>query len=189
MSVVTAVNKNDKIFIASDTLESFGDIEYGSDSVHSQKVYKCGVNFVGTTGWGVYGNLVKTFFQESRLKNQKYDSESRIFQLFFDFWKFLKEELHLVNDQAQDDDQPFGQFDSKFIFANNSGIYCVTSNLSVVKFKKFLSIGIGQEVALGALEALYPLDLNCREIAEKSVRIANKYVSGCGSKVQVFEVN
>ena len=73
-----------------------------------------------------------------------------MFAFFITFWRQLHKRYQFVNDQVADEDDPspFADLDSSFLVANRTGIYYVSSNISVMAFKKYYAIGSGASYAL-----------------------------------------
>ena len=187
MSIVVAVRKNNALVMAADTLTCFSeDEQVPPDNASAEKIMRIGHSVVGGAGWGLYDDIFRDFL--AGREPPGLDSEGSIFSFFLELWKALHEKYTFVNDQAHDKDSPFGDLDSSFLIANRTGIYRVSSDLSVSRFKQYCSTGSGSEYALGAVHALYHSSATAREIAEEAVRAAIAFNVFCGGTVQVLEI-
>ena len=116
------------------------------------------------------------------------DAEMSIFAFFLDVWKALHDGYPFVNDQPQTRDTPFGDLDSTFIVANASGIYKISHDMDVCRFRQYFAIGSGAEYALGALHVLYETHDDAAEIARTAVHTTCQFDVHCGGEIDVLEV-
>lgn len=188
MSAIVAIQKNGQTVMASDSLICFGGTTIRDEENHSDpKVTKIGKTFCGMAGWGKYGNILTAHLKET--KNVKLTNEHDIFLFFHTLWGELHEKYGLVNEQCDDQtDSPFGELDSSFLLANSSGIYYVSSHMSVTKFHKYFAVGSGQDVCLGAIHALYDLDFPAEKIATAAIHAAVSLEQHCGGRVNLFTI-
>lgn len=75
------------------------------------------------------------------------------------------------------------------IVANSSGIYRVESDRAVYKHLRFAAVGGGDAFAIGALEALYPLDYSAEEIARQALKVSNKLDAGAGKEIIIEKIS
>lgn len=80
---------------------------------------------------------------------------------------------------------------TSILIAAKSGIYSVDDYLNVSEFDNFYMIGGGFDLALGAMEALYP-KVKSRETLKNSIieaiGIACRHNVGCGLPIHIAEV-
>lgn len=187
MSIVVAVRKDERIVLAADTQSNFGSSRMTPDNHRAAKLHRVGTAWIGATGWGLYENLLQDHLAKRasvRLRDQR-----DIFTFFLGFWKALRKDYNLVNDQAvKDRESPFGDLDASFLVVNRQGIFCVESDLSVTRFERYFAIGSGGDFALGALHALAGTDLDAEELARRAVRAAIDLDSRCGGEIDVVRV-
>ncbi len=183
MSIVVAVQKDGLIALASDSLSVFGSHrEDQTNIINNQKIVSVGSSYLGYTGWGLYGNILSHYLKKQKTPPRLTD-EHAIFSFFLKFMKDLRDRYNLVNDQANSEKDPFADLDSCFIIANRSGIYGVSSNLSVCQYRTFHAIGSGCDYAFGALHATYDQELPVEAIARCAVEAAIRFDSDCGGEV------
>jgi ATP-dependent HslUV protease subunit HslV len=189
MSVVVAVQKGRTIAIAADTQESFGDRRVLRPDHAISKIAKIGSSFLGQTGWGLYENILADYV--AKVGTPRLRSEREIFSFFNRFWKRMRREYSFVNDQSGGEDKsPFADLDSAFLVVNANGIFHVTGQMAVSRFKRFDAIGSGGNYALGALHAIYdgPSQLRAEEIARRACDAAVHFDLSCGGEQDVFTV-
>tara|TARA_R110000868_G_scaffold318028_1_gene578812 strand:+ start:25129 stop:25695 length:567 start_codon:yes stop_codon:yes gene_type:complete len=188
MSIAVAVKKADQIVLATDSLVSFGASQVSASNYQTDKMMRVGDSMVASTGWALYDNLLHDYLM--RLETPPvFDNEAVIFRFFNQFWKKIKEDYSYVNDQCDDKNSPFADLDANFLIVNNQGIFSVSSNLHVVKFEQFYTVGSGGEYAMGALQTIYNGNLDAQTIAKKAVETAIALDTGCGGKINVHIIN
>lgn len=89
---------------------------------------------------------------------------------------------------TEDSDDEFESSQHEYLVANPHEIFGVYALRSVQEYSKFYSFGSGYELALGALEILFDLDLTAEEIARKAVEAAAKFNDGTGLPVEVHSI-
>ena len=187
MSIVIAINKNDRILMAADTLTCFGDSEQSPTSnCRTPKIYRFGSSILGATGWAVYDDILSDYVKRKEMPELL--GKEAIFSFFLELWKELHEHYPFVNDQAQSKDTPFGDLDTSFLFANRAGIFKVSSDLGVTPFQQYYAIGSGSEYALGAIYNLYDALPDPVEIAKFAVHTACQFDVHCGGEIDILEV-
>jgi len=187
MSVAVAVSKGRTIAIAADTQENFGDRRVLRDDHGSSKIMKVGSSYVAQTGWGLYENILVDYL--AKAGTPRFRDEREIFTFFNKFWKRMRKDYSFVNDQpVEDDKSPFADLDASFLIVNGGGIFHVTGQMSITRFKRFDAIGSGGPYALGALQALYDEKLDAPEIARRAAASAVHFDVSCGGELDLFTV-
>jgi ATP-dependent protease HslVU (ClpYQ) peptidase subunit len=181
MSIVVAVQKNRDLVMASDSLQSFGDMAVPDGNCLEKKIRKVGDSLLGSTGWSLYENIFDDVVR--RRRNIVLGSKAQIFSFFMKLWKDLHSAYTLVNDQCDDRDSPFGDLDSSFMVMNNHGIFHVASDMGISKFEKYYAIGSGGVFSLGALHALYDSELDAEALARRAVEAAIAFDVHCGGDI------
>ncbi|MEO1341218.1 MAG: hypothetical protein AAFR62_03845 [Cyanobacteria bacterium J06629_2] len=186
MTIITAVQKNNEIAIACDTLvtRNGGAIksmaEYQADA---SKLLHFGDSILGFTG----SYAVKQIFTDLLRRNEptSLKSSGEIFRWLLSNQASLKSEYFMKTDNGNDKRQPT---ESQWLYAllvNAHGIFVITAYREVSEFSKFWAIGSGDRFALGALEVLYDLDLTAAEIAKKAALVATKFHPECAEPIIV----
>lgn len=187
MSVAVAVQKGRTIVVAADTQENFGDRRVLRGDHSSSKIMKVGGSYIAQTGWGLYENILGDYLVKAG--TPRFRNEREIFVFFNRFWKRMRKDYSFVNDQPlQDDKSPFADLDASFLIVNPGGIFHVTGQMSVTRFKRFDAIGSGGPYALGALHALYDSESDAEEIARRACAAALHLDISCGGALDVFTV-
>ena len=173
--------------MAADTQTNFGSLRSLTDNHRALKIKKIGAAYVGTTGWGVYDNILDDFPEGTKLP--PLTTRKSIFRFFMRLWKSLHERYSLVNDQCDDHtDSPFGDLDASFIIANALGIFHVSSDMSVTQFEKYYAVGSGADFSLGALYVLYDEVPDAVTLATRAVEAAIALNNTCGGEIEVRRV-
>jgi ATP-dependent protease HslVU (ClpYQ) peptidase subunit len=144
---------------------------------------KVGDVYLGVTGWSVYDNILDDYLEGKPVP--ALDTATSIYRFFLDLWQVMHDRYAFVRDQRDDDDFPFGDLDASFIIQCATGIYLVSSNLTVTRFDRYYAIGSGSSYSLGALHALYASDRSASEIAHEAVAAGIAFDSQCGGDVVV----
>ncbi len=172
--------------MASDTRVTYGGEIIPGDNLVVDKVISAGGSYIGSSGWGVYDNILSDYLSDKSAP--ELGSEQSIFAFFMDLWRDLHKRYPFVNDQSGDKDSPFGDLDAKFLIANAAGIFLVSSNMSVRRFNKYYAIGSGSSYSMGAMHVLYDGDLNAEAIAGRAVAAAIAFDNDCGGEIRVRRV-
>jgi ATP-dependent protease HslVU (ClpYQ) peptidase subunit len=187
MSIALAIEKNGELILAADTLTSFGHTKVPPVLHAAEKIRRVGANFLATTGWGLYENILDDVI--ARRKNIRFGSREQIFDFFLRLWNDLHKKYSFVNDQIDEKEAgPFGNLDSTFIIAGRAGIFYVGPDMSVTKVKHYFAIGSGAQFALGALHGLFDSKLDAEAIARRAVESAIAFDTYCGGEVQIHRV-
>jgi ATP-dependent HslUV protease subunit HslV len=183
MSVIVAVRKGSQIVIAADTQDNFGDLRPPAENHRALKLRAIGDAVVGSSGWALYDDIFSHYLR--RRRNVALTDRTRIFDFFVRFWKDLRKEYPFVNDQpGKESETPFANLDATFLVASPTGIFLVSSNMSVSEFRQYYAIGSGGDYAIGAIYALYPEVRDPSELAVRAVRAAIAYDSSCGGEIE-----
>ena len=186
MTIILAVSKNDETVIASDSRVAFGNEIIPGDNLPIEKIIKFGDSYIGSSGWGVYDNIMADFIRSK--KDANLEDTQGIFSFFMELWKDLHKHYSFVNDQSSGKESPFGDLDAKFLIVNWNGIFLVSPNMSVRKFNKYYAIGSGSSYSLGALELLYDQKFDAEAIARRAVATAITFDNTCGGKIDIRKV-
>ncbi len=186
MSVVIAVRKGNEIVLASDLQSNFGDFTVPPSNHRASKVRKIGASLLGSTGWGLYDNILDDYL--ARQQAVDLADETSIFGFFVQFWKELHQVYSFVNDQCAGDESPFGDLDATFLVGSRRGIFYVSGNMSVSRFEQYFAIGSGADFALGALHALYSEKKDARFLARKAAEAALEFDTKCGGGIEFQKI-
>jgi len=185
MSIVVAVRKNDTIALSTDTMMMCGSHKETADNlVNASKVIKAGSSLIAITGWSLYGNILDHYLH--RRKSPRLSNEREIFAFFNVFWRHLKESYSFVNDRAED--APFSDLDATFLVANTHGIFEVSGNMTVMRFRKYCAIGSGDQYAYGVLYTLYDSRRSALQLSRRAVEAAIHFHESCGGEIASHEV-
>lgn len=186
MTAIVAVRKGNKAVIASDSLTTFGGLHVSQDNYSSIKIRKIGNAYVAMSGYSIYKNILDDYLKDR--KALKLNTKKEIYKFILKFWKELKDNYAFVNNQSGKKSQPFADLNSMFLVLNKNGIYTISGNMTVTRFKQYYAIGSGSDYSLGALHALYDTDLSAKAIARKAVGASITFDPWCGGKIRVKEL-
>jgi ATP-dependent HslUV protease, peptidase subunit HslV len=189
MSIAVAVQKQGRIALATDSQTNLGGERVPPENRTDPKYLRIGDAYLAATGWTLYTNILEDVLKRRRAQ-PRLDSEMRIFVFFNELWRVLHERYNFVRDQGGEDGDrsPFGSLDSSFLVACPTGLYSVSSDLSVTRYERYFAIGSGAPVALGAVHAIYEGDLSASAIAERAVGAAMSHDIYCGPPVNLVEI-
>ena len=186
MSIVTAVCRNGRITMAADTLAFFGEgMTIPQTNAVASKIMKVGDALIGGTGWAVYDDILEHWIGD---QPPRLDSRTAIYSFFLDFWKALRENYSLVNEQSATKETPFGDLDATFLIASTGGLFQVSSDLGVTQFNSHHAIGSGAEYAIGAMHVLIDTEDDAARIAQAGCEAAIAMDASCGGSIDVFHV-
>lgn len=181
MSVIVAVRKGNQIAIAADTQDNFGDLRPPQENHEAIKLRELGSAVLGSSGWALYDDIFTHYLGRRR---PNLTDRPSIFSFFMKFWQDLRKHYPFVNDQpGKENETPFACLDASFLLATSSGIFSISSNMSVSEFKQYYAIGSGGDYAIGAVHALYDEVKSPLAIAERAVQAAMAYDNSCGGRV------
>jgi ATP-dependent protease HslVU (ClpYQ) peptidase subunit len=186
MSIVVAVRKNGQTCVAADTQNSFGGNRVSAENGGVTKLRRVGKAVLGTTGWGIYENILDHHLKASGAADLSQRTE--IFAFFMGLWKALHETYPFVNDQGDRNDSPFGNLDASFLVASAAGIFYIAPDMSVSEFRQYFAVGSGADFSLGAAYNLYPQDLDAREIARRAAATAVAFNLYCGGEIELMVI-
>ncbi len=188
MTIIAAVRKGDLIVVASDSQTNWDTHREHTDNVIWPKVRRFGSTLIGSAGWAVYDNILEHYI-DSLEELPAFEGEREIFEFFCDLRLQMKEEYGFVNDQCDErKDSPFSDLDATFLLANPHGIFGVTSQMSVARYKKYHAIGGGSDYAVGALHTLYEDVEDPEELARRAVQTAIHFDIYCGGDIDLHRV-
>ena len=189
MSIIVAVRKGGQTVITADTMHTYGSRREHADNIVSRpKIRKIGSSYIGGVGWSVYDTILGHYFNSIK-RPPALTNEMRVFDFFLKFWKLMRKNYQLVNDQPDTDDRsPFANLDSEFIVVNKHGMFQIDSDLTVMSFEKYVALGSGDRYALGALHALYGTKRTARQIAIVAAEAAVHFDQSCGGDIICHEV-
>lgn len=173
MSTIVAVQKNNKICIAADTLTTFGDIRQSNDyDLTSEKILKHDDSYIGIVGSAAH-HLVMQHVLEKESSLIRLDSPIEIYKTFLDLHPILKEQYFLNAKDEDDDAYESSRIDA--LIANKNGIFGIYSLREVFHYKNFWAVGAGAEIALGALYAMYKVEGDAEKIASCAIEASAEF--------------
>jgi ATP-dependent protease HslVU (ClpYQ) peptidase subunit len=186
MSIIVAVQKNDSIVVAADTMHSTGSHrEHADNLIERSKLRKIGRSYIGGVGWSVYDNILDHYLRALK-RTPTLRNEAAIFDFFLKFWKALRDRYQVVNDQPdREDHSPFASLDSEFLIVNANGIFEVASDLTVMRFDKYVAIGSGDKYAYGVLFAQYNGKFTAEQMARTAAEAAVHFDQSCGGSIDL----
>ncbi|MDH3348695.1 MAG: hypothetical protein OEM02_11440 [Desulfobulbaceae bacterium] len=187
MSIVAVVKKGDRICIAADTLANRGSMKIGAERIKDhQKIYKLDDSYMGMVGWSAIVQIVEHVINtDPGLLN--FSNRMAIFNTLLSLQTVFKEKYFI--DPRENEDQPVESNHISALIVNKNGIFEVDSYREVHEINDFWAIGSGSSYALGAMRALYNLDVTAEEIVGEAVKAAAEFDDGCGLPMTIHTVN
>ncbi|MFK7846854.1 MAG: hypothetical protein AB8G77_16255 [Rhodothermales bacterium] len=186
MTAIVAVRKGKKAVIASDSLTSFGRQHVSEQNYSSTKIRKIGNSYVALSGYSLYKNILDDYLKDRRAV--KLNTKEEIYRFVLKFWKELKDNYTFVNNQSNSKYHPFADLNSSFLVLNKNGIFTVSGNMTVTKFKQYYSIGSGSDYCMGAMHSLYDSDMSAKQIARAAIGASITFDPYCGGKIRVKQL-
>ena len=177
MSTIVAVQKNNKICIAADTLTTFGDVRQSNQyDLTSDKILQHEDNYIGIVGSAAH-HLVMQHVIENESSIICLDSSIDIYKTFLALHPILKEQYFLNAKDEDDDAYESSRIDA--LIANRHGIFGIYSLREVFQYQHFWAVGAGAEIALGALYAMYQIEEDAEKIASCAVEASAEFHTSC----------
>jgi len=187
VTIIVGVIKDGDVAIAADSCNSFGTLRVPRENNLGRKLHPVGDAWIASAGWGAYSNLLDEYLPLQ--PKPALGSVSEVYRFFLEFWRSLKRDYQYVNDQGHTTESPWAQFDASFLVAGPSGLFLVSSNISVTPFRQYWAIGSGQEYALGAALACYDSDRDAGDVARTAVDAGIAFDDGCQGPIDVQTVS
>lgn len=168
MGIVIAVQKNNICCIAADSMTISGGCrkQTANQIVNSDKIFKYGTSYVGTTSHPAWNLALKSYFNKRKQKNSL-KTKDKIFKELLLMHQELKDNYSLI--PATDEEGPFESTNLETIIVNSSGIFKTYEHRSVQQFIHYTATGSGASYALGAMYALYKRLDTAEEIAREAI--------------------
>ena len=177
MSIICAAIKKGIVAISCDTQSSFGSTKVSAEHIeNSNKLYTVNGSVIGLVGWHAISNMVEHLILHNK-KSFKLKNRMEIFSTLTLLHEKLKEEYYI--ETKEEEDQPVESSQLDGIIINKNGIFEIGSYREVNEFKTFWGVGSGQEIAIGAMHALYKTKATAKQIVEAGVKAAAEYNSNC----------
>lgn len=184
MTVITAVQKGDQIAIACDTQSTGGNTKHSAEyNINRSKILNYGDTFWGFAGATSIHQIFEDLFAES--EPSPLLSRHDIFRWLLAQQDHLKEHYYIKTDISHDRQQAVEASQGNALVATSYGIYSINHYRFVQEYSKFWALGSGADIALGAMEVLYPQKLTASEIAEAGAFTATKFNIHCAPPIRV----
>ncbi len=183
MSTIVVVRKNGIAAIGADTLTKVGYTRQSAKYVtNSSKIIQVGQTYIAITGAGSGPLILERYF--SQLEEQpQFDSLQAIYEASRLLHIALKGDYFLNPSEGTDAAFESSQF--QYQIANCHGIFGVYSQRAVEEYSRFDGGGSGADIALGAMHAVYDLDLNADEIARAGLMAAAEFDDSTGEPIEI----
>ncbi len=183
MSIICAAIKNGEIAMAADTQLGFGTTKVSAKYLkNSGKLFSVNGNVIGIVGWSAVTNIVEHLLQ---IKPELFNLSSRddIYETLMRLHGIMKEDYFI--ETKEDDDQPVESNQLDALIINPNGLFEIGSYRDVYEYNLFWAIGSGRRYALGAMEAVYGMELSASEIVVAGAKAACEFNDSCGVPITV----
>lgn len=186
MSVIVAVEKNDRVAIGADSLYTAGSMKVPPEhKVNHHKLHKWGPCWLGLIGWGALGNITETLIRDYPDALDNY-SRQGVFDALRGLHPILREDFFI--EISEDKTQPVQSSQIDALLITPAGILGFSSYRNVNEYARFWAIGAGREYALGAMHACYDRLKDPVAIARHGVEAAMAFDDSCGGPVQTHSM-
>lgn len=177
MSVICGVVTKQQVAISCDSQSSYGSLAVSARHINnSSKLYEVNNCYIGIVGWSAIANIIEHLIGTNKTLF-KLNTRMEIFSTLLSLHDEMKEKYFL--ETHEEDDQPVESNQLDLIIINNNGLFSTASYREVNRHNTYWAIGSGQKLALGAMHAVYSMELSAREIAEAGVMAASEFDDGC----------
>lgn len=178
MTIICAAAKGKEIAISCDTQSNYGSMKVSSKYIkNSSKLYEVNGSVMGVTGWCAIADMLEHLILNDA-SVFKLGNRMEIYGTLLQLHQKMKEVYHI--EVRERDDQPVESSQLDALIVNRAGIFSIGSYREVNEYARFWAMGSGNRFALGAMHALYELDVNAKAIAEAGVKAATQFDDGCG---------
>jgi len=190
MTTIVAVQKDQQVAIAADTLVTFGDTRLGHRFEANSKIFKVdaagGLSYVALAGSTAHFPVLRKAMAALPRKELLLGSKEEVFDTFTRLHPLLKENFFLQTKEDENDPYESSQF--SVVIANATGIYGLYSYREVFEFKEFWAIGSGRSFALGAMHAAWGTAKSAREVAVAGMQAGCEFDKSSAGPVEVFTI-
>lgn len=178
MSVVTAVRKNGKAAIASDSLCAADPIILPAQyRVNHQKIFSFDNSYIGVVGEAVMKATLTSVLNRNRSRID-FSSSETIFESMRKLHNVLKKQYHIAAHEFGDGAVELSHVHA--LIVNPNGVFEINGDRDVTEWTRFCAMGCGSQLALGAMHALYERCDDVTLIASAGVEAAAEFSAGCG---------
>jgi ATP-dependent protease HslVU (ClpYQ) peptidase subunit len=178
MSTMAVIRKNGLALIASDSLTNSGNLKISSRYKRNyHKIHKAGSSWVGLIGSATHHLVFRSIVRKYG-KDLQFDSADRVFETLLFIHAKLREEYFLNPDESSDQEYESSQLSG--LIAGPHGIFEFQSRREVVEYNRFWAIGSGQDMALGAMHAVYERLGKAQEIVRAGLAAACEFDDASG---------
>jgi ATP-dependent HslUV protease, peptidase subunit HslV len=185
LSTIVVVRKNSTVAIAVDSLTTSGYTKMDSSYSDSMKILKMGDSYFATVGSPAHQHILRSVFDEEK-EPPTFRSTMEIFEYFRKLQNRLIDDYHLIS--TGNKSASYETIQMSILIANPHGIFGMESDRVVFEYKKFWSMGAGNEFALGAMFATYDSGMTSRQIAEIGVRAGIEFNDSTAGPVVSYEI-
>lgn len=187
MSIICGVIKDNQVAISCDTLSNCGSLTVSATHlINSTKLLKVNGSIIGIVGWSAVSDMIEHLIINDQ-KLFQFNNRMEIFSSLLRLHREMKENYFL--DTNEDDDQPAESNQLTSIIINKNGLFNTASYREVNQYSTYWAIGAGNQLALGAMHALYDKPFTAKEIAEAGVLAAAEFEESCGLPLQTEVLN
>lgn len=161
MTVIAAIRHEDKdgnvkVVIGSDSAITMGESQKLISLKGNYKLVQFNGFVVGICGIGPLQEVLEQIKEQNKkLKKSIINDRSDAGEFGKVVFKLLKKELE-CSPLYEKFEKHFSESIDDLLIATRNKIFLVCTDLTVYEFDKFMATGIGDALALGAMEALYP---------------------------------
>lgn len=184
-------NDEDEIAICSDSLTTINQISFIKDK-KNPKIFRINGSYIGLVGYSATAIIFEHVLnKKSRAELDSLiclDNEVEIHGTLNRLHPILKKE-YFIKTEDKDYDYPTELSQLQGLIINQNGVFRFDETRGVTKHK-FFAVGSGNELALGAMYALYNSsgEHSARDIVEMGVKAASEFNINCGLPLDTYVI-
>lgn len=183
MTTFCAATCNGKIIFGSDQLMS-ADGQKIQRHKDSKKFIHVNEVVFAIPGSPLFTHAFKRFLLSCPDVNAS--TEGDIYDFLCKFHDVLKDENYFYS--GSEDEYGFEKSGFEMLIVSKFGIFSTHEHREVVQHSDFFALGSGQDYALGAMKALWPLENNLVELVKSSIDIASHFDIYTGGTTTIIEI-
>ena len=186
MSTIIVVKKNNRAWIAADSLTTFGDTRQpASLDMSHNKILKQDDSYVGIVGSAAHQLVISSAF--ASMDDLNLHGREAIFESFRKLHPILKDSYFLNPKDEEGDAYESSHIDA--LIVNPAGIFGVYALREVFEYTRYWAVGSGAEYALGAMHALYDQLEDPESIARAAIEAGAEFDTSSALPMTLYQVS
>jgi ATP-dependent HslUV protease, peptidase subunit HslV len=186
MSIVVAVQKENTVVIATDTLTKRNYEKLNASFfVNKSKLIQFGDSWIAPVGTSVHMDVLKSLFEKYPDLIHLH-SRTEVFETYVRIHRILRDE-YFLNATAEKSEDEYETSRIGALIVNPCGIFEMLAWRNVNHYSRFYAIGSGSDYALGAMYSVYDR-FTAAETAEAGIRAACEFDDSSALPMELHEI-